>query len=127
MSAVELDQDEINALSPGIRGAVLWLRKNGFETTDSGDGSNYGQGMECAVPYPMIAIVVSKADLLDEADRLAELLSKEGLPLQWTNTKGKTQPEDAVQVQATYDAGDNSCLIIVSEFGEKGYLARLGA
>lgn len=73
MTPVPLDQDEVDKLSPGIRNAVLWMRKNGFETTDSGDGSNYGQGMECAVPYPMIAIVVSKADLLDEADRLAEL------------------------------------------------------
>ena len=52
----ELTQDVIDNLSPGIRGAVLWLRQRGWETTDSGDGTNYKEGMGCAPPCPMVSI-----------------------------------------------------------------------
>lgn len=41
--------DEVaSELSPGIRGAVEFLGHHGYETSDSGDGSAYLDGMKCA-------------------------------------------------------------------------------
>ncbi len=47
---------EIAELSPGIRQAVMWFNERGYETTDSGDGSNFEAGMECALEYPHVVI-----------------------------------------------------------------------
>lgn len=38
-------------LDPGIRELALELIRNGYATTDSGDGTNYANGMEGALPY----------------------------------------------------------------------------
>lgn len=43
-------------ISPGIRELVRKLNEAGFVTTDSGDGSNYENGMECAIPFPNVHI-----------------------------------------------------------------------
>jgi hypothetical protein len=41
----------INDISEGVRTEVQQLNDFGFETCDSGDGSNYKAGMSCALPY----------------------------------------------------------------------------
>ena len=48
-----MNEDE---LCPGIKHVVLWLNSLGYKTTDSGDGSHYMDGMDCAVPDPMVVI-----------------------------------------------------------------------
>ena len=59
-------------LDPGIRDVVVKLREQGFETTDSGDGSK-ADTMGCAWPFPMAVAVVERDHLLAEADRMAAL------------------------------------------------------
>lgn len=56
-----------DVLCPGIRGAVEFLWKQGWETTDSGDGSHFRAGMEGACEEPMIVIVVRGVDLQEKA------------------------------------------------------------
>lgn len=52
-----MDFDDIDE---GIRDLVILLNECGYETTDSGDGTNYENGMECAIPerhvYGMIPV-----------------------------------------------------------------------
>jgi len=36
-----LTQAEVDGLNPGIRRLVVWLRANGFDTCDSGDGQTH--------------------------------------------------------------------------------------
>ena len=48
MIAMPIDYNEI---SPGIRDLVREINEvHGIQTCDSGDGSNYRAGMECALP-----------------------------------------------------------------------------
>lgn len=61
-------------LDPGIREAVLLLRDAGFETSDSGDGrSKPPAGI--AYPFPHVIATTTKAQLLDEADRMLATLT----------------------------------------------------
>ena len=74
-----LPKDVIDGLSPGVRHLVVWLNAHGFETTDSGDGTNAAKGMGCAVDYPMIAIAASGADLVERSAELFYLLMENGV------------------------------------------------
>lgn len=70
--AEEFDLEEV---SPGVRDLVKELRAAGYETTDSGDGSNFKEGMECALPMRHVFGVVSPDQPLREfAKRLNALL-----------------------------------------------------
>ena len=68
--AGEVDYDE---LSPGIRDLVRELNDLGYETTDSGDGTNYQEGMECALPYRhVIGIIPPEKDVREFTDTLQD-------------------------------------------------------
>jgi len=67
-AAQPIDYDQI---SPGVRDLVRELRGRGFETTDSGDGSNHAAGMECALPFRHVAIVTTIQDMEDVVAELA--------------------------------------------------------
>ena len=61
-------------ISPGVRELVAELNGQGFVTTDSGDGSNYVEGMECALPFRHVfGFVPDNATLEECAERLQEL------------------------------------------------------
>ena len=60
----------MNDLSPGIRDLVLALNAAGFNTVDSGDGSNHADGMCCALPYKHVFL----ASAPDRADDTLERL-----------------------------------------------------
>jgi len=38
-------------ISPGVADLVAELNAAGYRTTDSGDGTNFAEGMECALPF----------------------------------------------------------------------------
>lgn len=59
-----------------MRTLVRALRHNGFETTDSGYGDS---DMGCALPWPHVAMVVPAAVLVEEADRLRDVLGDLGV------------------------------------------------
>lgn len=67
----DIDYDQI---SPGVRDLVRELNEAGYETTDSGDGTNYRNGMEGALPYRHVFGVVPRDafSLQTYADKLQE-------------------------------------------------------
>ena len=104
----ELTQDVIDNLSPGICGAVLWLRQRGWETTDSGDGTNYAQGMEGALPCPMVVVHTIPFVLRETADAiLADLRGALG--------DGVGDGPDGLLIEATYFPSSGRAIILVTE------------
>jgi len=79
----------LNMIDPGVRELVRLLRAAGFNTCDSGDGSK-AKDMECAVPYPMVAIQVEKKYFFQELDRLGAFMARQGYP-DWT-VEGNASP-----------------------------------
>jgi len=67
-----------------VEKVVRLLNENGFKTTDSGDGhTNVNAGMEMALPFPHVMIVVTDPSTLSvEADRLVQLLKDQGVDFQ---------------------------------------------
>lgn len=98
---MDLNRETLKNLSPGVRRIVVLLNKEGFPTTDSGDGSNHAKGMECAPPYPMIAIKCDKKNVITETDRLYSLI-KEHCAL-----------DALVDIQTSYSPVDKLCLILI--------------
>ena len=65
---------DLSEISPGVRDLVASLNDQGFATTDSGDGSNLAEGMECALPFRHVfGLVPDGVTLEDCAHRLQEL------------------------------------------------------
>ena len=109
-----MDQETINELSPEIKELVVWLNERGFETTDSGDGSNHAEGMECASEQPMVAIQVDHPlILIQEADRLYQELKAKGVdlipPESDCDCVGITWPA----VHASYDPVDGMAILVL--------------
>lgn len=102
-----LPPEILDGLSPGIRDLVVDLRAAGFNTCDSGDGSNYEDGMECAVPFRMIAIVVSIERLASETARLAEWCRAR--PLDWP----------AYQIEGSWNPAESTPLILLTEASDE--------
>jgi hypothetical protein len=98
---------DIAALNPGIRGLVLWLRQEGFHTVDSGDGATHDYG--CDRPQPYVVMWVEEAEqLVQEARRLRDLLWGRGVVL------GPCGEEGAPYLQASYDPVEGSCFLDLS-------------
>ena len=115
-----LTKEVVDGLSPGIRSAVLWLNLMGFHTVDSGDGSNYANGMEGAMEIPMIAIRSRHNHLIDESKHLSDVLRKNLPPAAMDMPNG-------VQVEGTYWPESGASIILITEYGNFGYLRGLGA
>lgn len=106
------DDFDYEQLDPGIREVVRLCRDNGFETTDSGDGCCE---IPCAYGGPMVAMVVSPALLLLEADRL------------WLTLRAETGAHDlaaqGVQVQASYDPANRVAVLLLTGLDDKKLLS----
>jgi hypothetical protein len=99
---VDLSNDfDYEQLDPGIRKVVRWMRENGFETTDSGDGETKTD-MDCAFDMPNVAVHCTRADLFIEADRLADMI-RTHLPRVYQE----------VHIEASYDPMDRSCVLLL--------------
>jgi hypothetical protein len=102
---------DYEALTPGIRKTVELLRTNRFETTDSGDGkTNVAAGMEGAMEFPNVAIVIPSAELLvAECRRLHLLLKNRGVILH------PQQMDPWIpSCQGMYDPSTNTALIVLT-------------
>lgn len=105
----------IEALSPGVKDLVLWLSEQGFQTSDSGDGTHYAHGMGCAVPYAMVAICSSPENMVSESLWLRHVLEKKGLVFGQGHVQNDEQGEEIPwpQIQATYDPYDGTAVIVL--------------
>lgn len=106
---------DYSQLSPGIRKLVKLLHTWGYETTDSGDGTNHKEGMGCALPYPMVAIKLGEeegGDLVSKALSLENLLKGEGVPMGqlWVGNGTSPIPKS---VDASYSTADRLNLLFV--------------
>jgi hypothetical protein len=106
-------------LDPGIRQVVRWLNDNGFDTTDSGDGKTKfvaENPMECAQPFPNVAIETTPATLVSQCDRLAALLREKGIEVRPMGWDGPEEP-GLVNFQGFYDPSIST---------DKAYIALTG-
>lgn len=98
--------DVPDGISPGVRHLVTWLMERGFVTTDSGDGSNHAAGMECALPYANVFMVVADSSrLISETQRLHDILVAEGVEF-----KDGTADDDVV-IECSWNPVDNVAVI----------------
>ena len=113
--AAPLDEALLAELDSGIREVVGWLHRNGFRTTDSGDGRSKFEGGELerqwegALPFPNVAIVVQAAELVAECDRLAGLLAFFGISS--TPMAADGSPAE-VTIQGTYEPGSAAVIFL---------------
>lgn len=93
-------------LDEGIRETVLLLRREGFATTDSGDGSK-AAWMEGALGWPHVAIRLAvDADLVAEANRCVSVLEAAGY---------RIDPLDGRTVTASYCPSDGLRVLLVEQ------------
>lgn len=88
-------------LDPGIRDTVRWCWDNGFEPTDSGDGSK-AAWMEGALDVPHVFMQCIPDDLIDESRRLWRLATDVGL------VKAN---DEAPMVEASYSPDDGVAIL----------------
>ncbi len=91
-----------SSLSPGVRMLVEAPREAGLEATDSGDGSNYEAGMECALPFPHVFIACPPARTEDVAKIARDAIAGRVWLADWP-----------MEVEALVDEGDGIGLVAV--------------
>lgn len=78
---MELDYTKLN---PGIRDIVRELREvHGMQTTDSGDGTNFANGMEGAIEERHVYIQVTVDTFFSEGRRLKGLYPEAHIEATW--------------------------------------------
>lgn len=97
----KIEEFDLNKLNPGIKNAVSFFRHRGYETTDSGDGTNFNNGMEGSLPYDHVAITVQNSILIEAATHIQDLLLRN----QCNN----------VLVEATYFPKEKISVILISD------------
>lgn len=106
----------LDALDPGIRRTVVWLRENGFATVDSGDGvTKLAKGWP-ALDFPHVFMVVDRGKLESEARRLHGLL--------WANLGRRPRPG---MIQATFDPTDGSRILMLAHVADDDFPPPEGA
>lgn len=110
------------ALDPGIRQTVLWLRKIGFATTDSGDGVTKGdRGLE----FPHIAIRCESGSLIEDAWRLQGVLQDLGVDFDESTEDPETgQSFRTVSIEATYWPLDGVAIVMLTGFDDRMLAAK---
>lgn len=102
-----LDDEEVEALSPRIRDLVVALRAAGFETTDSGDGTNLENGMGGALAIRHVAIHGDFRTLFAETQRLAA----------WCMANELDWP--AYRIECSWSPTERSPMIMLTESSEQ--------
>lgn len=98
---------DLSSLNPGIRRTVQGLRRQGFETCDSGDGATHAH--PCDRPYPYVVMRVEADELVNEAGRLVGMLRLGGLEVvTLTRAFAESECPAGVCIQASYDPADSA-------------------
>jgi hypothetical protein len=90
--------NDMDHLCPGIAKTVHWLQSEGFITTDSGDGVS-NEGMECALDFPNVFMVVPPSRIVPECNRLMKLLREKGVEAGGLTPDGSPKPH----INGSYD------------------------
>lgn len=99
---MKIDTLDYDALDPGIRTLVRWLRKHGFQTCDSGDGISKGADGE---DFAHVYIIVDQKHLLSSyADYLRNLLKNIGVTA--GSIQAQYSPDDGVPIIILRDLDD---------------------
>lgn len=101
---------DLSTLNPGIRKTVEFLRSNGFDTIDSGDGET--RTFDCDLGIPYVHIQVDPDKLVSETKRLAGLLKTVGVEVLAQNEEGT-----APTIEGSFEPVSN--LGIISMFNIK--------
>ncbi len=106
-----MNYDELDA---GIRETVRLLRDNGFQTTDSGDGTGPGSTLRPwnKQPHGHIAMVCPPSELVSTVDAVAETLAQEAGLVCVPQPPGAPL-EGEVVVEGSYAASDPVGLVLV--------------
>lgn len=96
---MELD---VSQLDEGIRDLVVLLRENGFETTDSGDGSK-AMDMDCAVDVPHVYMKGDLETAKAESTRLMKLLESHSVLFDG----------EVTSIEVSYSPVDDICMLAV--------------
>ena len=112
-----MNEIDLQGLCPGIRRTVEFLRQQGFETTDSGDGCS-NEGMEGAMPFPNVAIRCTADNLVAESRRLQQVLAAQGIVAE---PLGPDDPEipQPPHIEATYDPSNDIGFILLMYVDDK--------
>ena len=78
-------------LNKGIVKTVKFLRENGFDTKDSGDGETHD--FDCDLTMPYVHMIVKPNKIEEESHRLKDLLEVKGI---------KFGSKYMAQIEATY-------------------------
>ena len=69
-----MTEEELKSIPYGVRSLVKDLNERGYTTTDSGDGSNFKEGMSCALPdRHVFGTLDIDCNLVEEAETLQGL------------------------------------------------------
>lgn len=95
-------EDFIDEVAPTLQGAVRFLWAVGYITTDSGDGTNFENGMECALPYDHIFIELTRPEtLVDHCGYLRSLMDNHNCPD--IDVEGSYNPTSGISIIGLYD------------------------
>lgn len=100
-------------LNPGIIKTVAWLRSQGFDTCDSGDGVTHA--MEGDAEFSYVAVKSEPYYLVRTAENIATALRNVGIEIVQTGA----EEEGGVSIIATFDAADRAAIVIVVGITDK--------
>lgn len=105
-----MDREEPNytEMNPGIRRTVRWMRSLGFDTCDSGDGTTHDY--DCDSEWPYVAMLVPPEELVAQARRLQQAFKEIGITIEELSS----EPKPAIQ--ASYDPGNETAAILLTDF-----------
>ena len=99
---------DLNVLDQGIQQTVAWLREQGFETTDSGDGATKSELIEDGEALDVPHVFMRVDDplmLIAESQRLAALVCAKGLGEE-CSIEASYSPLDGVSILALMGVDD---------------------
>jgi hypothetical protein len=108
VEAIHLDE-----LDTGVQGTVWFLRRAGFETVDSGDGSSKDPDYEDVLPFPHVHMLSTPSEIVRDADRLMAVLEERGVNFE------PVDPETDPMIEASYSPVDRHAILSLFNVDDK--------
>lgn len=107
-----------NALDPGIRRTVRWLRDAGFDTIDSGDGVTKAELIAegYALDVPHVYVRANPDNLAADARSLMDFVRAAGFRVSVCHRRDR--PITSFVIIATYNAADDTATVCLVGLGD---------